>query len=756
MTTPSTARKAGPFTGNGSQNSWAFTFKVFATSDVKVTVADAAGTETVLVLGTDYSVTLNSNQDTSPGGSVTYLLANGGKLTVTGDLDYDQPLDIPAGGNFNPVAFENQLDRMVMQTQQLAEEMARAVKVPVTEAATGQLSTDLANGILALSPIASDIETVAANVASVEDVSANMEDVAAVGSNISNIGTVAGISANVTSVAGNATNINAVAAKTTQITQVAAIDDEVAAVAGNATNVNTVAGISANVTTVAAAAAAVTTVAGISSNVTSVAGNATNINAVAGNSANITAVAGNATNINAVVANTTNVNAVAGNSSNITAVAGAAADIAVVADNLADVSNFADVYQGSKTSNPTLRNDGTALQLGDLYFNSVTDTMRAYGAGGWADAASAAPVTITTQAFSGNGSTTAFTLSVAPAFEAACDVYIGGVFQAVDVDYNIVGTTLTFTSAPPSGTNNINVKILSSYAAGVPANGSVNTAALADGAVTAAKLAPGASITSKLLRFKYLFSGTSYTPAADVGAFYVQIYGSTGGSNSTAFNGTPGGPGYSEKYYAAPSGSYTYAIGAAGVGGATGTAGGTTTFDVMSVTGSGGISSTAGSAGGVGSGGDFNANGGTGGAGNGTSARGGAGGAGSRAGNGGTGGLGGGTTGGGGTGFNNAVTTTPGAGATAVNGSAIVMPWPNLEETYFPGAPYGIGIGSIGAPILPNDLNTKYGYPLITYNLPLVAPVYSSSTLFLPYPYAKSGTGQGGMPALIVIIEVLK
>lgn len=147
MTTPSTARKAGPFTGNGSQNSWAFTFKVFAASDVKVTVADAAGTETVLVLGTDYSVTLNSNQDTSPGGSVTYLLANGGKLTVTGALDYDQPLDIPAGGNFNPVAFENQLDRMVMQIQQLDEQAVRALQVPVTSAMTAdELVAELASG----------------------------------------------------------------------------------------------------------------------------------------------------------------------------------------------------------------------------------------------------------------------------------------------------------------------------------------------------------------------------------------------------------------------------------------------------------------------------------------------------------------------------------------------------------------------------------------------------------------------------------
>lgn len=753
MTTPSTARKAGPFTGNGSQNSWAFTFKVFATSDVKVTVADAAGTETVLVLGTDYSVTLNSNQDTSPGGSVTYLLANGGKLTVTGDLDYDQPLDIPAGGNFNPVAFENQLDRMVMQTQQLAEEMARAVKVPVTEAATGQLSTDLANGILALSPIASDIETVAANVVAVDNVSDNMTPVSAVGSNITNVNTVAGISSNVTSVAGNATNINAVAAKTTQITTVAGIASEVTSVAGNATNVNTVAGISANVTTVAGIAANVTTVAGIAANVTSVAGNATNINAVAGNNTNITAVAGNATNINAVVANATNVNAVAGNSSNITTVAGAAADIAVVADNLADVSNFADVYQGSKTSNPTLRNDGTALQLGDLYFNSVTGALRAYGAGGWADAASAAPVTITTQAFSGNGSTTAFTLSTAPAFETACDVYVSGVFQVVDVDYNIVGTTLTFTSAPPSGTGNINVKILSSYAAGVPANGSVNTAALADGAVTAAKLAPGATLTTKMLRGRYFSSGTTYTPAADVAAFYAQVYGATGGASGASLGGV-GGPGYSEKYYPAPSGSYTFSVGAAGT--TSGTAGGTSTFDVMTVTGSAGVTTTTGGAGGVGSGGDFNATGGTGG--NRVSTYGGCGGAGSRAGNGGNGGVDGGAGGQGGTGGNNASGGSYGAGATAPSGSAIAMPWGGANEVFARGANV-LAQGAHPAPLLDSSDAALIGsnFGASSLNIQMIIPATDQNNTFRSYPCARYGNNAtAGLAGLIVIIEVLK
>ena len=59
--------------------------------------------------------------------------------------------------------------------------------------------------------------------------------------------------------------------------------------------------------------------------------------------------------------------------------------------------------------------------------------------------------------FSGNGSTTAFTLSIAPASVNAVDVLVSGVSQSPQT-YTISGTTLTFSAAPPSGLSNIVVK----------------------------------------------------------------------------------------------------------------------------------------------------------------------------------------------------------------------------------------------------------------------------------------------------------
>lgn len=75
-----------------------------------------------------------------------------------------------------------------------------------------------------------------------------------------------------------------------------------------------------------------------------------------------------------------------------------------------------------------------------------------------------------TDQFSGNGSTTAFTMSVAPAGVSNVLVAVSGVLQDPST-YGVVGNTLTFTAAPPSGTGNISCRYL-----GVPVTGVVTTA----------------------------------------------------------------------------------------------------------------------------------------------------------------------------------------------------------------------------------------------------------------------------------------
>ena len=59
--------------------------------------------------------------------------------------------------------------------------------------------------------------------------------------------------------------------------------------------------------------------------------------------------------------------------------------------------------------------------------------------------------------FDGDGSTTDFTLDVAPGNVLDIEVFVGNVRQDPNSAYTLSGTTLSFTGAPPSGTNNIYV-----------------------------------------------------------------------------------------------------------------------------------------------------------------------------------------------------------------------------------------------------------------------------------------------------------
>ena len=72
--------------------------------------------------------------------------------------------------------------------------------------------------------------------------------------------------------------------------------------------------------------------------------------------------------------------------------------------------------------------------------------------------------TIVADTFSGNGSTVAFTMTQTPANSASAIVAISGVVQDPST-YTVSGTTLTFSTAPPSGTSNISARYI-----GLPGN----------------------------------------------------------------------------------------------------------------------------------------------------------------------------------------------------------------------------------------------------------------------------------------------
>jgi hypothetical protein len=125
------------------------------------------------------------------------------------------------------------------------------------------------------------------------------------------------------------------------------------------------------------------------------------------------------TNVNTI---RTDVTTVAGISANVTTVAGISADITTVVTNIVDIQNaeanadaaiaakddavtaqvaaesaqagaeaaldaFTDTYLGAFATDPTLDNDGNALTVGDLYFNTTSNVLKVYNGSAWQAAA---------------------------------------------------------------------------------------------------------------------------------------------------------------------------------------------------------------------------------------------------------------------------------------------------------------------------------------------------------------------------------
>jgi hypothetical protein len=108
---------------------------------IKLTVS--TGTESTLVLTTDYTVSLNGDQNSNPGGTVTLTagaLASGFTLTITSNIANLQPTDLTNQGGFYPEVITDSLDRATIQIQQIADIGDRTLKIPISD---GTLNMEL-------------------------------------------------------------------------------------------------------------------------------------------------------------------------------------------------------------------------------------------------------------------------------------------------------------------------------------------------------------------------------------------------------------------------------------------------------------------------------------------------------------------------------------------------------------------------------------------------------------------------------------
>ena len=225
-----------------------------------------------------------------------------------------------------------------------------------------------------LTPLATEVSTVAANVTPINTVATNISDVVTVSTDIASVITVANDLnepvSEIDTVATNITNVNNVGNNISDVTTVSGSIGNVNTVASDITNVNNTGTYIANVNTVAGQISP-------TNNVATVAGVASSIPTVAGISSNVTTVAGISSNVTTVAGISSNVTTVAGISSDVTAVANNNTDVSTVATNITDVNTFANRYRIA-ASDPT-----TSLDTGDLVFNTTSNELRVYNGSAW-------------------------------------------------------------------------------------------------------------------------------------------------------------------------------------------------------------------------------------------------------------------------------------------------------------------------------------------------------------------------------------
>lgn len=201
--------------------------------------------------------------------------------------------------------------------------------------------------------------------------------------------------------------------------------------------------------------------------------------------------------------------AAAGSASAASSSASAAASSA--ASTAALLDSFDDRYLGPKASAPTLDNDGNALIVGALYFDTTSGKMRVFTATGWIDASSASQAALTVYRYTATSGQTTFSgadlNSVTLSYLAGGIVVTlnGSVIVGGGDDYTATNGTSVVLGTGATAGDTLEVYAFSSFSI-ASLNGSaivdgtistnkyidasVTTAKIADDAITSAKLAP--------------------------------------------------------------------------------------------------------------------------------------------------------------------------------------------------------------------------------------------------------------------------
>ena len=436
MTISTTIIKSS-YSGNGSTTAFTYNFKITDQDDIEVIIRSANGTETVKTLTTHYTVSgVGGNS-----GTVTFTAGN---IPVTGETvllrrstPQTQAMDLIDNDPMSAETIEDAHDKVVAITQELQEQIDRSIKLSRTNTMTStEFTVDAssrANKILAFDSageisVTQELGTYKGTDATTTTAAYVQRDIikSTTAAQLNNVyicvadsvvgdlltdtdhfellvdAVAAGTSAtaaaaSATAAASSATaaassasaastsETNAASSASTASTQATNASNSASAASTSETNAGTSETNAASSATAAASSA--TSASGSASTATTQASNASTSATNAATSETNAATSASTATTQASNASTSATNA-ANSATTATTQATNAANSATAAQTAqaaaeAAADNFDDTYLGAKASDPTVDNDGDALNAGDLYFNTTDDVMKYYDGSSW-------------------------------------------------------------------------------------------------------------------------------------------------------------------------------------------------------------------------------------------------------------------------------------------------------------------------------------------------------------------------------------
>lgn len=364
-----------------TQTSFAIPFEFFDDSDVNVYVDG-----TLKTITTDYTISGGNGSTGTVSISVTGQ-TGGSVVVLTRDITIERTTDFTAGADINRAALNTQLDTLT------------AIAADVKDRAGLALSyNDRTVGVTTELPDVANLKgkTLAFNASTgAPEAGPSIGEISNAGTfatNASNSATAAAASASAAAGSASAAAGSASAAASSE--SHAASSESAAQAAQAAAEAAQAAAETAETNAETAETNAASSASAASTSASNAASSASAASTSASNAATSETNASNSATAAASSAS-------AASASQIAAAASAAAAAA-------SYDTFDDRYLGTKTSDPTLDNDGNALVVGALYFNSVANEMRVYDGANWIAASSAGGVSLLNYNYTATAGQTTF------------------------------------------------------------------------------------------------------------------------------------------------------------------------------------------------------------------------------------------------------------------------------------------------------------------------------------------------------------